>query len=414
MQSPLRTAAAGLIGNVLEWFDYAVYGYFSTEIGKQFFPAEMADTDKQLLTYAVFWLGFAARPAGGIVLGIVGDRIGRRALLTSSIALMGAATLVIGILPTYQTIGIAAPILLILMRVIQGFSLGGEFTGSMVYTTELASPLMRGIIASSTAAGTTLGFILGSATAWLVNRSLGHEAAAEWGWRIPFIASLGLVALGYLLRRGIEEPPQGIKAAAERAPIVRSLIADWKPIVQTFGIVALTNAAYYLTFQFAVEKRKAEDSDFQLVNTLSLGVVLFGKVFGGWLSDRVGRRRLMIALTLLLMAVLYVGLDMMLYGTPSRFMLGQVMLGIPLAMALGLQGAMVVEIFPLRTRVTSMSFAYSITLMLAGGIAPFVATWLIDSLGEPTAPAFFVMIYGFIGIPIMLGMKETNQRSLDE
>jgi len=414
VQSAVRTAAAGLIGNVLEWFDYAVYGYFSTEIGKQFFPASMDPYDKQLLTYVIFWVGFAARPVGGLMLGMVGDRIGRRALLTWSIALMGGATLVIGLLPTYQTIGIAAPILLILMRIIQGFSLGGEFTGSMVYTTELASPFLRGIVASSTAAGTTLGFILGSATAWLVNRSLGAEASADWGWRIPFIGSVVFCIIGYLLRRGIHESDQGLKAVAERAPILKSLVSDWKPIVQTFGIVAMTNAAYYLAFTFAVERRKAEDATFQLVNTISLVVVLFAKVFGGWLSDRVGRRRLMIGLTATLMAVLYVGQRFMLYGSPGEFMLGQIMLGIPLAMALGLQGAMVVEIFPLRTRVTSMSFAYSITLALAGGLAPIVATWLIDRMGSPTAPAFYVMLYGVIGLPIMLMMKETNTRSLDE
>jgi MFS transporter, MHS family, proline/betaine transporter len=413
MQSPVRTAAAGLIGNILEWFDYAVYGYFSTEIGKQFFPASLDPTDKQLFTYAIFWIGFAARPIGGLALGVVGDRIGRRALLTLSIAMMGAATLAIGLLPTYESIGFAAPALLVLLRMIQGVSLGGEFTGSMVYTTELASPLLRGLIASSTAAGTTLGFILGSATAWLVNSQLGAQASADWGWRIPFIASVLLCLAGFLLRRGIHETEQGIKSAAKRAPIFASLIADWKPIVQTFGIVAMTNAAYYLAFTFAVERRKGEDPTFQLMNTLSLFVVLAAKIFGGWLSDRVGRRRLMLTLTLALMAVLYVGQRFMLYGSPGVFMLGQVLLGIPLAMSLGLQGAMVVEIFPLRTRVTSMSFAYSITLALAGGLAPFVATWLIDKVGSPTAPAFYVMLYGVIGLPIMLAMRETNDRSLD-
>src|SRR5690242_4470898 len=129
MQSALRTAAAGLIGNVLEWFDYAVYGYFATEIGAQFTPKAMAADEKQLITFAVFWSGFLARPIGGLVLGVVGDRIGRRALLTLSIAMMGAATLAIGLLPTYSSIGFAAPVLLVTLRMIQGFSLGGEFTG---------------------------------------------------------------------------------------------------------------------------------------------------------------------------------------------------------------------------------------------------------------------------------------------
>jgi len=416
-QSPVRTAAAGLIGNVLEWFDYAVYGTFTAAIGKQFFPATLDPHDKQLLTWAIFWVGFAARPIGGLVLGMVGDRIGRRALLTLSIAMMGGATLAIGLMPTYERIGIAAPILLVALRVIQGFSLGGEFTGSMVYTTELASPLWRGIIASSTAAGTTLGFLLGSLTAWIVNTSLGTEAANDWGWRIPFIGSVLLCVLGFLLRRGVHETEQGEKAAAQRAPILKSLLADWKPIVQTFGIAAMANAAYYLTITFANEHRKAAEpmhaSVFQLMTTLSLVVVLGGKIFGGWLSDRVGRRRLMIGLTVALMAVIYLGQRFMLYGSPGVFLLGQILIGIPLAMALGLQGAMIVEIFPLRTRVTSMSFAYGVTIALAGGLMPLIATWLIDKAGSPMAPAFYVMIYGLIGLPIMLGMRETNDRSLD-
>ncbi len=412
MQSPLRTAAAGLIGNVLEWFDYAVYGYFSSEISSQFFPAAWDKDDRELLTWIVFWLGFAARPIGGLVLGTIGDRIGRRALLTASIALMGGATLVIGLLPGYATIGIAAPILLILMRVIQGFSLGGEFTGSMVYTTELSSPLLRGLIASSTAAGTTLGFILGSGTAYLVNRQLGHAAAADWGWRLPFIGSVLFCVLGWWLRRGIEESEAGVKSAAERTPVLQSLVTDWKPIVQTFGIVAMTNAAYYLAFTFAVERRKAESTTFQLMNTLSLAVVLFAKLFGGWLSDRVGRRKLMITLTVVLIGVLYFGQQYMLTGSPTTFFLGQVMLGIPLAMALGLQGAMIVEIFPLKNRVTSMSFAYSITLALAGGLMPIVAKALINNTGSLMAPAFYVMTFGVIGLPIMFGMRETNGRPL--
>jgi MHS family proline/betaine transporter-like MFS transporter len=416
-QSALRTALAGLIGNVLEWFDFAVYGYFASDIGRQFFP-QSSPTAQQLLAFAVFALGFAARPFGSIALGMVGDRIGRRALLTLSIALMGGATLLLGLLPTFAQIGVAAPILLVTMRLIQGFSLGGEFTGSMVYTTELASPMMRGLISSSTAAGTTIGFILGSGSAWLVNELLTTNQVSAWGWRIPFVGSVVFCIVGWFLRRGIEETEEGQKAAAVRAPIVSSLVSDWLPIVRTFGIVAMTNAAYYLTFTFAVERRKSltgeGGSTFLLANTLSLVVVLFSKPLGGWLSDKVGRRRLMMALTVVVMALIYVSLRMMLYGTPQEFTVGQILLAVPLGMALGLQGAMVVEIFPLRTRVTSMSFAYSITLALAGGTAPLVSTWLIETLGHPLAPAYYIMLYGAIGLALMWPMEETNTRALNE
>ena len=416
-QSALRTALAGLIGNVLEWFDFAVYGYFASDIGSQFFP-QSSHAAQQLLAFAVFALGFVARPFGSLVLGLVGDRIGRRALLTLTIALMGGATLALGLLPTYAQIGVAAPLLLVTMRLIQGFSLGGEFTGSMVYTTEKASPLMRGLVSSSTAAGTTIGFILGSGSAWLVNSWLPDAQVAIWGWRIPFVGSVIFCIVGWFLRRGISETVEGLKAAAARPALVPSLLADWKPILQTFGIVAMTNAAYYLTFTYAVERRKSltgEAGDaFLLANTLTLVVVLFSKPFGGWLSDRTGRRRLMLALTVAMMAFILPALRMMLYGTPQQFTLGQVLLAVPIGMALGLQGAMVVEIFPLRTRVTSMSFAYSITLALAGGTAPLVSTWLIETVGQPLAPAFYIMLYGVIGLALMLPMQETNTRTLEE
>jgi MHS family proline/betaine transporter-like MFS transporter len=416
-QSPLRTAMAGLIGNVLEWFDFAVFGYFSSAIGKQFFPAS-DPAAQQIAAFAVFAVGFFARPAGSLILGGIGDRIGRRALLTLSIALMGGATLAIGLCPGYAEIGIAAPVLLVLMRIVQGFSLGGEFTGSMVYTTELAPSHLRGLVSSSTAAGTTLGFILGSGASLLVGATLSPEEASTWGWRIPFIGSVVFVIAGWLLRRGIHESEQGQKAAAVRAPIGTSLLGDWLPIVQTFGIVGMTNAAYYLVFTFAVERRKAlpdvDGTSFQLVNTLSLFAVLFAKVLGGWLSDRVGRRRMMMALTVATMAAIYVSLPIMLAGSPSEFMLGQVLMAVPLGMSLGLQGAMLVEIFPLRTRVTSMSFGYSITLALSGGVAPLVASWLLRVTDNAMTPAYYVTAYGVIGLLLLWPMKETNSRSLDE
>jgi MHS family proline/betaine transporter-like MFS transporter len=414
-QSTARTAFAGLIGNVLEWFDFAVFGYFSSEIGANFFPGDSA-TARQLKTFAVFAIGFAARPIGSLVLGPVGDRIGRRALLTLSIALMGGATLALGLLPTYAQVGLLAPLLLVVMRLIQGFSLGGEFTGSMVYTTELASPWMRGLVSSSTAAGTTLGFILGSGTAALLGKLLDAEQKASWGWRVPFIASILLCVAGWLLRRGLRESEEGEKAVAARPPLWSSLAADWRQMVQTFGIVGMTNAAYYLTFTFAVEYRKGhpgpDKPDFQSINTMILFVVLLAKPLGGWLSDLIGRRRLMIALTIAGSVLLYFGFGLMLSGTGTEFLLGQLLLALPLGMALGLQGAMVVEIFPLRTRVTSMSLAYSITLVLGGGIAPYIATWLIESQHMLMGPVYYALIYSVIGLAVLIPMRETNNRPL--
>jgi MFS transporter, MHS family, proline/betaine transporter len=415
-QSALRTALAGLIGNVLEWFDFAVYGYFAGDIGRQFFP-QSSPGAQQLLAFAVFAIGFFARPIGGLILGLIGDRIGRRALLTLSIGLMGGSTLLLGLLPTYQQIGLAAPLLLVAMRLLQGFSVGGEFTGSMVYTTESASPLTRGLISSSTAAGVTIGFILGSGSAWIVNSLLSRDQVAAWGWRVPFVASVLLCVLGWFLRRGLHETEAGLKAVAARPALLSSLLRDWLPMLRTFGIVATINAAYYLTFTYIVERRKTSGnggSAFLLANTLSLILVLFSKPLGGWLSDLVGRRKLMLILTLATMVLIYPALWLMLYGTPGHFMIGQLLLAVPLGMALGLQGAMVVEIFPLRTRVTSMSFAYSVTLALAGGTAPLVSSWLIQKFAVPLAPAYYVMLHGAIGLALLWPMPETNTRILSD
>jgi len=424
-QSAARTALAGIIGNILEWFDFGVYGFFVGTIGKIFFPSTSA-TAQTLLAFVGFGAGFLGRPIGSLVLGVVGDRIGRRALLTLSISLMGSATLLIGLLPTYASIGVAAPIALVALRLLQGIAVGGEFTGSMVYTTELASPLWRGLVSSSTAAGTTIGLMLANTTALIIRGNLTEAEQLSWGWRIPFIASFALVIAGWFLRRGIQETEEGVKAASTApqqsffAALVEQLQALWAdglPILRTFGIVAMTNAAYYLTFTFAAERRtslgKPGSNVFWASNLISLAVVLLAKPTGGMLSDRVGRRRLMMALTVVGMIAIYFALPMLLEGSAWDFWYAQIMLAVPFGMALGLHGAMLVEIFPLRSRVTSMSFAYSITLALSGGLLPLVSTWLLDVLHRPTAPTFYIMAYGAIGLAIMWPMKETNARRLD-
>lgn len=413
-QSGARTTLASLIGNVLEWFDFAVYGYFASDIGRQFFP-QSSPAAQQLLAFAVFTVGFGARPIGSLVLGVVGDRVGRRAMLVFSIVLMGVATLLMGLLPTYETIGAAAPVLLVTLRLIQGFSVGGEFTGSMVYATELAGRSTRGLIAGAAASGTTIGFMLGSASSWLIHFLLSPEDVAAWGWRVPFIGSAVIVLFGWFLRRGLQETPAGEQAVAQRAPVLPSLLGDWLPILQTFGIAAMTNAAYYLVFTYAVERRSSDPgagSAFLLVNTISLAIVLLAKPLGGWLSDRTGRRRLMLTLTILAMVLMLPALQLMLYGGPWAFALGQMLLALPLGMSLGLQGAMLVEIFPLRTRATSLSFAYGITVALAGGTAPLVSAWLVQQFGEPLTPGWYMLLYGFMALAVLIPMRETNTRAL--
>jgi MHS family proline/betaine transporter-like MFS transporter len=239
----------------------------------------------------------------------------------------------------------------------------------------------------------------------------------SWGWRIPFVASVGFVVIGWLLRRGLQETAEGLKAKEIHLPLLSSILSDWLPMLQTFGIVATTNAAYYLTFTYIVERRKSLSEGgavFLLANSISLIVVLVAKPLGGWLSDRIGRRKLMLVLTIVMMALIYPVFRIMLSGSPVQFVMGQMLLAVPIGMALGLQGAMVVEIFPLRSRVTSMSIAYSLTLAAAGGTAPLVSAWLIETLKQPLAPAYYVILHGVIGLALLFPMKETNNRALDK
>jgi len=413
-QSAIRTALAGVIGNVLEWFDFAVYGFFVSAIGRQFFPAS-SPVARELYAFAGFAVGFVLRPFGSLILGVVGDRIGRRALLTLSIAMMGAATFVLGCLPTYDEIGVLAPILLVAMRMIQGFSVGGEYTGSMVYTTELASPFWRGLVSSSTAAGTTLGIMLGNAAALVITALLDPADVVAWGWRIPFVGSALFCAVGLHLRRGLAETDEGRQASARRPPIWRSLVADRLAMLRAFGIIAMSNALYYLTFTFAAERRatRGGGSAFWAANLVALAAVLVSKPLGGWLSDVVGRRRLAMALTAVGMVAVVIALPILLEGSPFDFWAAQVLVAVPLGMSFGLQGAMLVELFPLRTRVTSMSVAYGITILFAGATTPLVAAWLIDVVGRPTAPAYYILLFGAIGLAVMWPMKETNNRRLD-
>ena len=240
----------------------------------------------------------------------------------------------------------------------------------------------------------------------------------SFGWRIPFIASVVLCVLGWFLRRGITESEAGRKAKSIRPKLWPSLVADRLAILRTFGIVSMTNAAYYLVFTFSVQRRKmlqgGSGAEFLLASTLTLVIVLISKPLGGWLSDKTGRRKLMMTLNAVMVLVIYQAMQMMLFGEGWQFLMGQALMAVPIGMALGLQGAMVVEIFPLRTRVTSMSFAYSVTLAAAGGSAPLVAAKLIEWFGNPMMPAFYMMVYGVVGLLIMWPMPETNTLSLEE
>ena len=410
-----RTVSAGLVGNVLEWYDFSVYGYLAGPIGAQFFPHDDPTTQK-ILVFATFAVGFIARPIGGLVLGRLGDIVGRRALLSLSIVLMAASTLAMAALPTAAAIGIAAPILMLLLRVIQGFSLGGEFTGSIVYTTEMAKRGRRGLISSSTAFGTSLGFVLGSGAVALSTWLLGNEVMHTWGWRVPLFASVIFAIFGWWVRRSAVEPETSRVSARTHPPLVRALRNDLGAMFRLFGIIAVSNAALYFTVTAQVEAAKSRNPDdaalIQGLATAGLFVVACSKIAGGWLSDRLGRRRSAIVVTFILLAALVPAHLAFADGSPAYFLVGLIIMGIPLAMHLGLQGALVVEMFPVASRVMSMSFSYSLTLALVGGTAPLMYTWLVTDHQLVWAPEIWLAILGVICLATLIPMKDVTDCEL--
>jgi MHS family proline/betaine transporter-like MFS transporter len=350
----------------------------------------------------------------------MGDRKGRRWLLTVSVALIAVSTLVIGCLPTHAQIGWLAPAILVLCRLTQGFSLGGEFTGSMAYTTEHAKPLMRGLISSSTALGTSLGFLTGSAAVMVLDQVLSKDQIAAWGWRLPFLFSVVMALFGWWLRRSLHESEAGEKAKeiAIRPPVFAAIAADWKPSLQLFAIVAFSNALYYYVFNAAVISAKAGDATnaarFQTANTIALMFVAVSKVVGGWMSDRMGRRGSAILYTGWALAVMVPGWLAMTHLPiePSAFLSAQLLMGIPVAMALGMQGAMLVEMFPVANRVVSMSFAYSVAMALSGGIMPGLDSWFSNELKMPGLTMVWIGVLGVLALVVLGGMKDTTGRDL--
>lgn len=418
-QSTARTIAASVLGNILEWFDYAVFGFLIGPIGAAFFPSG-SSASATLGAWLVFAIGFFARPLGGIVLGRLGDRKGRRWLLTASVSLIAGSTLAMGCMPTYAQLGWLATAGLVACRIVQGFSLGGEFTGSMAYATEQARPSMRGLVGGSTAVGSMLGFLAGSGAVGLLSRALTPEQVGEWGWRLPFLASSAFAGFAWWVRRSVEETEAGeaSRAMRDRPGALASVIRDWRPSLRLLGIVAFANALYYYAFDAAVVDAKAASPEhaaaLQGATTLSLLAMAACTVIGGWMSDCMGRRATAVLFTIWGLAFIVPGWLVLSSptATPAGFLCAQLLLGIPVGLALGMQGTMLVEMFPLATRVVSMSFAYSVAMALAGGLMPALNEWMVDDLHMPRAPLAWLTALGAAALLTLGTMRDPAGRDL--
>ena len=403
-----KATTAGIIGTIVEWYDYAIYGFLATTIAARFFPTE-DETTALLATFATFGIGFLARPLGGIVIGRIGDKIGRKAALVTTLFLMVLSTVGIGLLPGYETIGIAAPAILVVLRLLQGFSAGGEWGASAAFIVEWAPSNRRGLYGSFQQVSVGMGLLLGSAVAAICASIMSPEQLSSFGWRIPFFLGGILLPIGMYIRRNVNESPV-FEAAVEEAAETTS--TPWGPAAKTFAISILWTVSFYiaLTYMPTFTEKQVGLSKAEALWSNTIGLALFTiaiPVFG-LLSDYIGRRKTLLISAGAFLFLTYLMFSFMLStGTLANVVITQLALAVMLAAFSGPGPAAVVEIFPTNGRSTWMSTADSLAAAVFGGFAPYVSTWLIKVTGTPLAPTYYVMLAAFISMLGILAMKET-------
>jgi MHS family proline/betaine transporter-like MFS transporter len=419
-----QAITASTVGNVLEWFDFAVYGYMAPYIGPLFFPSHDA-VASTIAAFAVFAIGYLARPLGALVLGWLGDRVGRRIMLVTSISILGASSCAMGLLPTHESVGNIAPALLVLMRLAQGFSVGGEYTGSMAYASEVSPNGRRGLLSSLATTGTMIGIVLSSMAVWLVRSAIGDVALAAWGWRIPFLMGLVVMLFGVVIRTGIPETlHQGGLQGKRKMHAFAALRSHWSEVLQAIGIVTGANVVLYLMFVFVIHMAvEAGGSHIEELNTIGLAVTIPATVLGGWLSDSFGRKQVSL-MTNFAMAVLAVpAFSLSVWfapwpGGPSlgptvAFLLGQLLMAVPMGLVFGVQGVMISEMLPRGVRCTVFSVSYGLAMGLFAGTAPMVAEWMLKRQNWQLGPAFYMVVWLALALWLIGRRQETAYTPLD-
>jgi MHS family proline/betaine transporter-like MFS transporter len=414
-----RAIIAGTVGNILEWYDFGVYGYLVSTISTQFFPTD-DPLSSLLLTFAVYGVGFVTRPLGSILFGIYGDRVGRRAALSVVIFMMAISTLLIGLLPTYGQVGILAPILLTLVRLLQGLSAGGEWGGSTAYLVEFAPPGRRGFIGSWQQVSVGAGFLLGSLSAALIAQLLSPSDVAAYGWRIPFLLGVLVGGVGAYLRWNLSDTPSFValeeRGAVSKAPLIEAFTVERKATLTIFGMTLHNTVAYYIPIVYMTNYIRTagglSGTQAMWIGTACLSVFVVLIPIWGALSDRIGRKPL-----LLLSAGGYIVLSFPLLmmassGSVALAFAAQLIMIVFLSFFSGPCPAAYAELFPTRVRYTALSVGYNTAVAIFGGFAPFISTWLIKLTGSNLAPGYYLMAAATISFVVILRIRETAFKAL--
>ncbi|MET0452637.1 MAG: MFS transporter [Mycobacterium sp.] len=422
VKAPARRAVvAACIGNFIEYYDFVVYGYFATTIAALFFPAQ-DPTASLLLTFAAFAVSYAARPLGALIFGHIGDRFGRRTPLTVAILLIATCTTVIGLLPTYQSIGVAAPIILTAARLLQGISVGGEYGGALAFIAESAPTNRRAYYTGWQTFTIGMALLVGAAAASVLTATMAPEALQSWGWRIPFLAGLPLGFVGLYMRLRLEETPH-FKAVRqqlenEKAPLWGSIRREWRALLLGMGMIATPSYCIYIYFIYSpTYLRSALDyppAQAQGANLVSLIFYCALLPFFAHLGDKIGRRPLIIAGAVAVAVVTYPAFVALGSGDIVIATIALCVMGLCFAPISAVALAGIAEVFPTTFRYTGASLSLNIPVTLLGGTAPLIATALISATGNVASPALLVVAGGIVSAITGFAMTETANQPLRE
>ncbi|WP_251978434.1 MFS transporter [Salinicola avicenniae] len=415
-----KVIAASAIGNFVEWFDFAVYGFLAVIISHHFFPPG-DDSLALLQTFAVFAVSFALRPLGGIFFGMLGDRIGRKRILAVTVLLMAGATTVIGLLPTYDSVGLLAPLGLALARCVQGFSAGGEYAGACAFVMEHAPRTRKARYGSFVPVSTFLAFATAAALAYVVGLVLSDEALSAWGWRIPFLIAAPLGLVGLYMRLRLDESPafQALKAqhAEPQAPLGETLRGHGPTIVCLSAFISVTALSFYMFTTYFTTYMQVVGGATQTTALLaSLGALIFAGLlcpFVGRYADRVGRRRTVLSAGVSLIVAVFPAYLLAGSGDWLPSMLGAALMAVGAVICGVVTAVLLSEQFPTRVRYTASALCYNVSYTIFGGTAPLVATWLIDQTGNNLSPAIYLIAITLLAMWGGLKLPESSHRALD-
>ncbi|MGL4287577.1 MAG: MFS transporter [Phreatobacter sp.] len=411
-----RQLMAASIGNVLEYYDFVVYAFLAATIATKFFPSEN-EVAGLLASFAAFGVGFLARPLGGAIIGRIGDKKGRKVALLITIFGMAVGTVGIGILPSFETIGIMAPVLLVLMRLIQGLAAGGEWGGATAFIIESAPQGRRGLFGGIGQASIASASLLGSVVVAIVAGLVTTQQMNDWAWRIPFLLGGLLVPVGFYMRRNIEETPAFVAAQKTAPDTSHDLGSPMTLMAKAFGFTIIWTVSYYIMLNymptFLVKHAGVSQSQALWGNSIALVILVATTPLFGWLSDRIGRRPLLLACCAGFVILPYPLFQVILSGPSFATIVAiQIVFNLFIAAFSGAGPAALSELFPTHSRTTLMSIGYSLSVAIFGGFAPFIATYLIGATGSPISPTYYLIAAGIVSAIVIWGFRETAHERL--